>query len=111
MSPGQSNVYRFKYSPNRVLAGEEYTNSSGNIKGFTIYTMMVIFGVPVDNNAMTCSTSNAKIDFVTRKSYRFKAIAPASTNLNSANNLAVMFAATENTMNVDTGAAVTYSAV
>ena len=33
MSPGQTHVHRFKYSPNRVLAGEEYTNSSGNIKG------------------------------------------------------------------------------
>ena len=73
--------------------------------------MMVISGVPVDNNATTCSTSNAKIDFVTRKLYRFKAIAPTSTNLNSVNNLAVLTAATENTMNVDTGTSITYSAV
>ena len=46
MAPGQTHVHRFKFTLNRVISGEEQQNSCGNIKGLTIYTMMVICGVP-----------------------------------------------------------------
>ena len=111
MAPGQTHVHRLKFKPNKVLAGEEFNNSSANIKGFTTYTMMVISGVPCDNNAGTVSTNDARIDWVTRKSYRFKTIATASNVLNVANNLTQLTAGTENTMNVESGVAVTYSKV
>ena len=111
MAPGQTHVHRFKFSPNKILAGEEYNNSSANIKGFTIYTMMVISGVPCDNNAGTVSTSSGRIDYVTRKSYRFKTIATASNVLNIANNLTTLASTAQNTMNVDTDATQTYGAV
>ena len=71
--------------------------------------MMVISGVPCDNNAGTVTTNDARIDWVTRKSYRFKTVATASNILNSANNLTTLTVGSENTMNVDTGAAVTFS--
>ena len=111
MAPGQTHVHPFKFKPNKVLAGEEYNNSSANIKGFTVYTMMVISGVPCDNNAGTASTSSGQIDYVTRKSYRFKTIATASNVLNVANNLTTLTAVNQNVMNVDTDATQTYGAV
>ena len=109
MAPGQTHVHRFKFSPNKVLAGEEFKNCTGNIKGFTIYTMMVISGVPCDNNAGTVSTNDARIDWVTRKSYRFKTIATASNVLNVANNLTQLTAVNQNEMNVESGGAVTFT--
>ena len=111
MAPGQTHVHRLKFKPNKVLAGEEYTNSSVNIKGFTIYTMIVISGVPCDNNAGTVSANDGRIDWVTRKSYRFKTIATASNVENVTNNLTALTAENENTMSVDTGAAVTFRKV
>ena len=73
--------------------------------------MMVISGVPCDNNAGTVSTNDGIIDWVTRKSYRFKTIATTSNVLNVANNLTTLTAANENTMNVESGGAVTFSKV
>ena len=74
--------------------------------------MMVISGVPCDNNATTdVSTSDRKIDYVTRKSYHFKTILDDCSHLTSVNNLPVICAAQEAVMNVDTGAATTYSKV
>ena len=57
---------------------------------------------------MTVSTSDAKIDFVARKSYRFKSILDFSQKLAAVNNLTTLTAANENTMNVENGVAVTY---
>ena len=112
MAPGQTHVHRFKFTPNRVLLGEEEQINNGNIKGLTIYTMMVISGVPCDNNATTdVSTSDGKIDFVTRKSYRFKTILDDCVRLTAANNLSIIPAAQESVMNVESGAAVTFSKV
>ena len=45
MAPGQTHVHLLKFKPNKVLAGEEFTNYSANIKVFTIYTTMDISGV------------------------------------------------------------------
>ena len=73
--------------------------------------MMVISGVPRDDNAGKVSTTNGRIDYVTRKSYRFKTVATASNVLNSTNNLITLTAANQNTMNVDTDATQTYGAV
>ena len=73
--------------------------------------MMVISGVPCDNNTGTVSTNDARIDYVARKSYRFKTIVTASNVLNVANNLTQLTPGTENTMNVESGVAVTYSKV
>ena len=74
--------------------------------------MMVISGVPCDNNATTdVSTSDGKIDFVTRKSYRFKTILDDCVKLTSVNNLPIIATAQEAVMNVDSGAAVTFSKV
>ena len=106
MAPGQTHVHRFKFT------GEEQSNSCGNIKGLTMYTMMVISGVSCDNNATTdVSISDIKIDYVTRKSYRFKTILDDCLRLTSINNLPVISAAQEAVMNVDTGAATTFSKV
>ena len=112
MAPGQTHIHRIKFTPNRVLSGEEQNNNNGNIKGLTVYTMMVISGVPCDNNSTTdVSTSDGKIDFVTRKSYRFKTILDDCVKLTAANNLPIISAAQESVMNVDSGAAVTFSKV
>ena len=111
MAPGQTHVQQIKFKPNIVLAGEEELNSNGNIKGFTVYTMMVIYGTPCDNNISTVSTCDSKISWVTRKSYRFKSILASSNKLDVANNLAVLTRATENQMNVDSATAITNSYV
>ena len=111
MAPGQTHVHRIEFTPNRVLLGEEQNNNNGNIKGLTIYTMMVIVGTPCDDNASTVSTGDARIDYVTRKSYRFKTVLDDCVKMNTVNNLAVIAAASENVMNVDAGAAVTFSKV
>ena len=111
MAPGQTHVHRIKFTPNRILNGEEQNNNNGNIKGLTVYTMMVISGVPCDNNSTTTvSTSDGKIDFVSRKSYRFKTILDDCVRLTAANNLSVIPAAQEYVMNVESGAA-TFSKV
>ena len=47
MAPGQIHIHRVKFTLNRVLNGEEEVNSNGNIKGFTIYTLMVMLLQPV----------------------------------------------------------------
>ena len=75
MAPGNTHVHR-------------------NIKGFTIYTMMVISGTPVDNTAGTVSTSDARIDYFLRKSYRFLSMLAFSNVLTTANNLPVLTQAT-----------------
>ena len=111
MAPGQTHVHRVKFSPNKVLLGERYNYANANIKGLTIYTMLVISGCPVDNQSTTISTSDAKIDFVTRKSYRFKCVLDFSQKLTAVNNLTTLTVANENTMNVETGGAVTFSKV
>ena len=111
LAPGQTHVHRIKFTPNRVLNGEEEVNSNGNIRGFTIYTMMVIYGTPCDNNASTVSTCDSKISWVTRKLYRFKSVLASSNKLDVANNLAVLTRATENQMNVDSATAITNSYV
>ena len=51
------------------------------------------------------------VDWIRRNSYRFKTIATASNVLNVANNLTTLTVANENTMNVDTSTAVTFSKV
>ena len=72
--------------------------------------MMVKCCVPSDNNATTnVSTSHRKIEYVTRNSYHFKTILDDFLHLTSVNNLPVICAAQEAVMNVDTGAATTYS--
>ena len=102
MAPGQTHVHRIKFTPNRILNGEEQNNNNGNIKGLTVYTMLVISGVPCDNNTTTdVSTSDGKIDFVTRKSYCFKTILDDCVRLTAVNNLSVIPAAQESVMNVD----------
>ena len=72
--------------------------------------MMVISGVPCDNNATTdVSTSDRKIDYVTRKSYHFKTILDDCLRLTSVKKLPVISAAQEAVMRVDADAAITYS--
>ena len=77
MAPGETHFHQIKFQPNKVLLGERYNYATVNIKGLTVYTMPVIYGCPVNNNAptgYTVSTSDAKVNFVTRKSYRYKEI-------------------------------------
>ena len=81
------------------------------LKGLTCYQMMVISGSPCDNNSTTVSTADAKIDYVSKKVYRFKNIVDDSIKLTAANNITAITAATENVMNVDTGAATTFGSV
>ena len=74
--------------------------------------MLVISGVPCDNNVTTdVSTSDGKINYVTRKSYRFKTILDDCLRLTSVNKCPAISAAQEAVMNVDTGTATTYSKV
>ena len=54
----------------------------------------------MDNNAGTVSTSDARVDWVCRKSYQFKSILSFS-----------LATGAENTMTEDTGAPVTFSKV
>ena len=83
MAPGQTHAHRIKFRPSRVLNGEEEVNSNGNIKGFTVYTMMVKYGIPCGNNSTVVTTCDGKIDWVTRKSYRYKSILTYSNALAS----------------------------
>ena len=96
MAPGQTHCHQIKFSPNKLLQGETYKNNNANRKGLTCYQIMVIQGCPVDNNAAIVSTSHCKVDYVSRKVYRFKTI---------------LYDCSKNTMNVDTGAGITESNV
>ena len=112
MAPGQTHVHRIKFTPNRVLLGEEYNNTTANFKGFTIYTMMVVSGTPVDNNASTgyvVSTADAKVDYVTRKSYTYKNNLDFLNKLTATNNLTTLTQANEHTMSVDQAVDITNS--
>ena len=111
MAPGQTHVHRIKFSPNKLLHGEVHKYSNANHKGLTCYQMMVISGCPCDNNSTTVSTADAKIDYVSKKVYRFKNIVDDSIKLTATNNITAITAATENIMNVDTGAATTFGSV
>ena len=110
MAPGQTHVHRIKFSPNKLLHGEVHKNSNANHKGLTCYQMMVISGCPCDN-ATTVSTSDAKIDYISKKVYRFKSIVDDSSKMTVTNNITALTAATENIMNVDTGSATTFGSV
>ena len=83
-----------------------------NFKGYTIYTMMVISRTPVNNNASTgyaVSSCDAKLDFVTRKSYIFKNNLDFSNKLAAANNLTTLTQVNEHAKNVDQAVDITNS--
>jgi hypothetical protein len=114
MAPGQTHVHRDKFQPNKVLLSEQYNYSTANIEGLTVYTILIIYGCPIDNNVTTgyvISTSNAKIDFVTRKSYMYKNNLDFSSKLASANNLTQLTQANEHTMSVDQAVEITNTTV
>ena len=76
--------------------------------------MMVISGTMVDNNATTgyaVSTGDAKINYVTRKSYTYKVDLDYSNRLFTANNLTTLTQANEHTMSVDAAVDITNSKV
>ena len=62
MATGQTHFHLIKFSSNKLLQGEIYKNNTGNLKILTCYQMMVISECPVDNNAVTISTNDFKID-------------------------------------------------
>ena len=87
MTASQNQCHRIKFSPINLLSGKVYKNNSGNMKGLTCYTMMVIRGCPVDTNIITAATSDCKIDFDTMKVYRLKTILDDCSKLNAVHNL------------------------
>ena len=60
LAPDQNHVHCIKYTPNIILSVEIDNNSNAKIKGLACYTLALINGCPVDNNATIVSTSNAK---------------------------------------------------
>ena len=68
-----------------------------------------MYGTPCDNNLTSVPTTDAKVDWVMRKSYRFKNTLSFSNVLSCDNNLPVLTQATENQINVESGAAVKFS--
>ena len=111
LASGQTHVHKIKFSPNKVLSGEAINSNTGNIKGLACYIIMVIQGIPVNNGAQFVSTSDCRVDFITRKVHRFKTLLDNCAKMTATNNLAVLTQATENTMNVDTATAITNASI
>ena len=72
MSEGQTHVHRIKFTPNKVLSKELDIISSANLKGLTLYQLVICHGTPSDPSSNAVTTCNGKIDYVVKKQYSYK---------------------------------------
>ena len=57
---------------NKFMSREIEMLDNANIKGLTIYQMIVCYGCPSDANNNAVTTTNCKIDYVTKKQNTYK---------------------------------------
>ena len=72
MSEGQSHVHRIKFTPNKVLNREVELLSNGNIRGLTLYQMVIVHGTPSDPSSNAVTLCPGKIDYVSKRQYSYK---------------------------------------
>ena len=101
MAEGQTHVHRIKFSPNKVLNKELDITSSANIRGFTLYQMIISHGTPSDPSSTAVMTCPGKLDWVVKKQYGYKWSSQYITMCYGANNLPVT--AGQHTMDIGAG--------
>ena len=72
MAEGQTHVHRIKFTPNKVVNKELDIISSANLKGLTLYQLIICHGTPSDPNSNAVTTCNGKIEYVVKKQYSYK---------------------------------------
>ena len=67
MSEGQTHVHIIKFTPNKVLNKELDIISTANIKGLTLYQMIICHGTPSDPSSNAVTSCDGKLDWVVEK--------------------------------------------
>ena len=101
MSEGQTHVHRIKFSPNKVINIELDIISTANIKGLTLYQMIICHGTPSDPNSNAVTTCPGTLDYVVKKQYGYKWLYDYIVGMNCTNNLPVT--AGQHTMDIGAG--------
>ena len=101
MAEGQTHVHRIKFTPNKILNKEIDIISSANVKGLTLYQMIISHGTPSDPNSNAVTTCPGKLDYVVKKQYGYKWNAQIVSNVYGNNNLPIT--AGQHTMDIGSG--------
>ena len=102
MTEGQTHVHRIKFNPNRVMNKELDIISNAQIKGLTLYQMIISHGTPSDPNSNAVTTCPGKLDYVVKTQFGYKWNLQYVTLMNGNNNLPVT--AGQHTMDIGAGA-------
>lgn len=78
---GGHHVHTVYSKPNKVFNNELLLDSSANnCTGYAHYTMIVVHGFPLnDNAATTVTTANVAVDFVCSKEYTYNVVSPTNS--------------------------------
>lgn len=110
LAPGQVHYHRINYKIMRRINNEMFTAQNLNgIKGWSITTLMIMYGEPVGDNVGGCTVAAGRINTVSSTNYHFDFLASASATSSVTNQLATT--TTGNIENLVTGATAAYAAV
>ena len=102
MSDEQTHVHRIKFTPNKVLSKELEITRTANIKGLTLYQMIISHGTPSDPSSTAVTTCPGKLDWVVKNSMDINGpLIIQYQSLNGINNLPVT--AGQHTMDIGAG--------
>lgn len=106
LGQGQCHIHRVKFSPNRVIDGETLQYTTGNLKGLSVFQMIVAYGTPCNDatTKTTVSTGQVALDVVTRRQYKYTWINDNDTNWFKTDNLPHSFAVNQEEINIGSGA-------
>lgn len=65
LGPGQTHRHRVTFAPNKLMSQELDYPGGGNIKGLTIFTMVVFHGAPITTSTNQDVCSSASIELLT----------------------------------------------
>lgn len=105
LAQGQSHVHRISFTPNKVWNAELAQYTTGSMKGFTCFQMVVAYGMPC-NDSITLtqvSTGNVALDVVTRRQYKYTFLQDFSTNFFVTNSLPAAFGVSEHIVDIGSG--------
>ena len=63
LAEGQTHVHRINFKPNKYMSKEIEILDNANIRGLTMYQLIVCYACPSDPRSNAVTTSNCKIDW------------------------------------------------
>lgn len=113
LAQGESHEHVKTVKLNKMITQEISGNALtaqdlGGLKGWTHCTMLVYWGAPYNDvtTKTVVSTGDVSMDVISSKEYKYTYLQNAYTRISNLNALPAVFAAAEDIMNEDTGAAV-----